>query len=166
MNFCPRCGKPLADRERFGRMRRACDACGFIHFRDPAVAVVVLAVREGRALMVHRAVEPQIGAWAFPAGFVDYGEDPREAAVREVKEETGLDVKLMRLIDVLGPDTGGGGKAAIIIMFKGEITGGEPTPGDDADQVAFFAPEEVPRDRLVKFASVQVLIDVWLGMAR
>lgn len=161
MNYCPRCGKPLSDRLADGKVRRACDSCGFIHFRDPVVAVVTLVIREGKALMVHRAVDPQMGTWAFPAGFVDYGEDPRQAAIREVREEAGLEIRVTRLIDVLGPDGSQGAKANIIILFAGEALSGEPHAHDDADRAAFFARDEVPAGSLASFESVGVLLDEW-----
>jgi NADH pyrophosphatase NudC (nudix superfamily) len=105
MLYCPRCATPLVDKMRYGQNRRCCEACEFVHFRDPVVAVVVLVVKDGQALMVKRDEEPEKGKWAFPAGYIDYGEDPRKAGIREVREETGLDVTISRLIDVLGPDS-------------------------------------------------------------
>ena len=162
MNFCPRCGKPLADRLAYGQVRRACDACGFVHFRDPVVAVVALVIREGKALMVRRAMDPERGKWAFPAGYLDYGEDPREAAVREVREETGIDIRITRLIDVRGPDRAvGGSKASIAILFEGEALGGEPRAEDDVDRAAFLARDEVPAGQWAAFESVPLLLALW-----
>lgn len=161
MNYCPQCGQPLTDAFRFGRERRICPACGYIHFRDPKVAAVVFIVEDGRVLMVRRSVDPQMGKWALPAGYIDYGEDPRDAAVREVREETGLEVRITRLIDVLGPDMAGEGSATIVILFEGRIIGGTLTARDDVDRAAFFAPHEVPHDGLA-FESTRLLLARWL----
>ncbi len=161
MNYCPQCGQPLTDAVRYGRLRRVCPACGFIHFRDPKVAAVVFIVQDGRVLMVRRSVDPQMGKWALPAGYIDYGEDPREAAVREVREETGLKVRITRLIDVLGPDAAGEGSATIVILFEGQVIGGTLTAQDDIDRAAFFAPHEIPHDE-VAFESTRLLLARWL----
>lgn len=142
-------------------MRRVCEACGFIYFRDPKVAAVVFAVQDGRVLLVRRGVDPQSGRWALPAGYVDYGEDPRGAAVREVCEETGMTVRITRLIDVLGPDAPGG-TSAIVILFEAEVRGGTLAAQDDVEEVAFFAPDEVPMDEIA-FESTRLLLAGWLA---
>jgi 8-oxo-dGTP diphosphatase len=161
MNYCPRCGRPLIDAFKYGTIRRVCEACGFVHFRDPKVAAVVLVTENGRVLMVKRAVDPQGGKWALPAGYVDYGEDPREAARREVAEETGLEVAITRLIDVLGPDARGESPASIVILFEGERIGGTLQAHDDAERAVFFSPDEVPLDNIA-FESTRLLLDRWL----
>jgi ADP-ribose pyrophosphatase YjhB (NUDIX family) len=159
MNFCPRCGHPLIDRTHFGKTRRSCDACGFIHFRDPKVAAAVLILEDDRVLLVRRAVEPERGKWALPAGYVDYGEDPREAAIREVEEETGLQVQLTGLSDVLPGEVPGAG-ATIVILYVGEVIGGELAPHDDVDKVRFFGRDDLPD---VAFHSTQLLLMRWLN---
>jgi len=161
MRFCPRCGQPLSDGLRFGKVHRVCEACGFIHFRDPKVAAVVFVTRDDRVLLVKRAVVPELGRWALPAGFIDYGEDPREAAIREVREETGLEVRITGLIDVLGG--AGSGSASIVILFEGEVAGGALAPGDDVDEVRFFSPDELPTDQIASFQSTHLLIQRWLS---
>jgi len=160
MNFCPRCGQPLVDRSRFGKIRRTCDACGFVHFHDPKVAVAVFITREGRALLVRRATDPARGQWALPAGYVDYGEDPREAAIREVAEETGLHIRLTGLVDVLPGDARDGSGASIVIVYTGDILGGEPAPHDDVDRVEFFGRDDLPD---VAFQSTRLLLARWVS---
>lgn len=162
MNFCPVCGQPLTDAHRFGKNRRTCLACGFVHFADPKVAVVVFIVSEGRVLMVKRAVDPQKGRWALPAGYVDYGEDPRDAAVREVKEETGLDVTLTRLVDVLGPEKDRTGPASIAIIFEAAVSGGVLAAHDDVSKAVFFAPPDLPYGE-VAFESTRLMLSRWLA---
>jgi ADP-ribose pyrophosphatase YjhB (NUDIX family) len=133
----------MEDRVAFGRERPVCPACGRIHFRDPKVAAAVLVERDGRVLLVRRSMEPQQGKWTLPAGFVEADEDPRQAAVRECLEETGLQVGDLKLLDVVyGAEHPRG--ASIVIVYRATILGGELTAGDDAEAVGFFGPDELP----------------------
>ena len=98
--YCPRCGAPLAEGVRFGRPRPFCRYCGFIHFLDPKVAVGALVSDGQRVLLVRRSVPPRAGYWALPAGYMDGDELPEEALLREVAEETGLQVVISGLQEV------------------------------------------------------------------
>jgi 8-oxo-dGTP diphosphatase len=150
MNYCPRCAHPLEDKFLFGRMRRVCPGCGFIFFRDPKVATGVLVEQDGKVLLVQRAVDPKQGWWCIPSGFIEYDEAPEEAALRECKEETGLEVRLIGLLDVYHyrSDFRGSG---ILIVYQAEVVGGELRPGDDASEARFFDPDQLPRE--IAFAS-------------
>ncbi len=142
-NYCPRCGNPLSRQERYGRQRPVCPRCGWIYFADPKVAVAVRVENEHKFLLVRRANEPFRGLWTLPAGFVDAGEDPVEAAVRECLEETNLSVKIIRMLDVITGQEHPHG-AHILIAYQGEIISGVAKPGDDADEVGFFLREALP----------------------
>ncbi len=92
---------------------------------------------------MQRNNEPQRGRWTLPAGFVDAGEDPVQAAERVCLEETGLYVRGTGLIDVLyGQEHPRG--AHILIAYRGEIASGELKPGDDAELAAFFPLDQLP----------------------
>lgn len=160
MKYCPKCGDLLADALRYGKTRRMCHTCGFIYFRDPKVAAIVSVTKDDQLLLVKRGVSPELGKWSMPGGYIDYGEDPREAAVREVREETGLDVRITQLIDVVGGDGLGG--ASIVIMFEAEITNGMLHPEDDVEEVAFFEDAMIPMEEIAAFASTHFMLDRWL----
>jgi ADP-ribose pyrophosphatase YjhB (NUDIX family) len=133
----------LTEEVKFGRARPVCPQCGWIYFADPKVAAAVLVVRSGEVLLVRRANDPARGLWTLPAGFVDAGEDPAEAAVRECLEETGLEVGITGLVDVLfGLEHPRG--AHIIIFYRAEVLSGALQPGDDVDRVDFFPAQELP----------------------
>jgi len=141
--FCPRCATQLNLEERFGKMRPVCPNCGWIHFVDPKVAAAVLVVREGRVLLVRRINEPFRGLWTLPAGFINGGEDPAEAAERECLEETGLSVRVTRVYDIVSGREHERG-ADFVIVYEAEILGGEMTADDDADEVEWFEMNNLP----------------------
>jgi 8-oxo-dGTP diphosphatase len=143
VKFCPACGNPITRKFVHGRDRPVCGRCGRIHFEEPKVAAGVLVTKEGKILLVRRVMEPRRGLWSLPAGFVDAGDDPAEAAMREVREETGLEVEIDGLLDVVyGQEHPNG--ASIVIIYSGSIVGGELRAGDDADGVDFFDPAQLP----------------------
>lgn len=157
INFCVVCGQRLDEREAFGRLRPVCPGCGHVHFIDPRVAVGVLVEKDGQVLLVRRAIVPGQGKWTLPAGFVDAGEDPRKAAERECREETGLHVRVGELLDVLYAKEHPRG-ASIFIVYQGQITGGEMDANDDVDQVAFFSPDDLPP---LAFSTTTRILERW-----
>ena len=142
-NFCPRCGASVTHIEKFGRVRPVCPQCGWIHFVDPKVAAAALIVQDGRVLLVRRVNEPHRGLWTLPAGFINGGEDPAEAAARECLEETGLIVRVTRVFDIVSGREHPRG-ADFIIIYLAEVLGGEMKPDDDADAVEWFDKNNLP----------------------
>ncbi|MEW6028970.1 MAG: NUDIX domain-containing protein [Chloroflexota bacterium] len=143
VNFCPRCGAAVERKEAFGKVRPVCPQCGWIHFADPKVAAAVLIERDGRVLLVRRANDPFRGLWTLPAGFVDAGEDPAEAAARECLEETGLSVRVTRVLDVIAGREHPRG-ADFVIVYHAEAVGGEMFARDDADAADWFPRHDLP----------------------
>jgi 8-oxo-dGTP diphosphatase len=156
LNYCPRCGHALVDKEAFGRARRFCPACDHIVFRDHKVAAGVLVEQSDKVLLVRRRMGPRQGAWSFPAGFVEFGEEPAAAAVRECYEETGLEVRVTGLHAVIGPEPAGA--ASIVIVYRARVVGGELAPGDDVDRVGFFDLDELPP---LAFRATRIALDKW-----
>jgi 8-oxo-dGTP diphosphatase len=115
-----------------------------VYYRNPAPAAGVLLVRDGAVLLVKRRFEPRAGAWCLPAGFMEYGETPEHCAVREVREETGLDVRLTGLFGVYAgfddPRV-----RAVLVLYTAERRGGRLTPGDDARSTRWFPLARLPR---------------------
>src|SRR5260221_9304954 len=157
INFCPRCGHGLERRQLYGALRPVCPSCGRIHFFDPKVAVGVLIQDAGRLLLVKRGFDPERGKWSVPAGFVDAGEDPARAAEREVLEETGLQVRVTGLLDVYARARVTEG-ADILIVYQAQVAGGQLTPGDDAEAVGYFDPNDLPE---LAFDSTGQIVARW-----
>jgi len=154
IKFCPRCGTPVNREERFGKIHAVCPRCEWIHFEDPKVAAAVLIEQDGRILLVRRVNEPYRGFWTLPAGFIDAGEDPARAAERECLEETGLSVRVTRVLDVIAGREHDRG-ADIVIAYQGEVMSGELSPGDDADAADWFERKELPP---LAFAATQKIL--------
>ena len=157
LNYCPNCGHALEDREAFGRVRRFCPACQAIVFREHKVAAGVLVEHEGRVLLVRRRMDPRQGLWTFPAGFVESDEEPAAAAVRECREETGLQVEVTQLLDVIAGREHERG-ADIVVVYCARWVGGELQAADDVDQVAFFLPGALPP---LAFQATQIALAKW-----
>lgn len=143
IKFCPRCAAEVTREDKFGMVRPVCPQCGWIYFIDPKVAAAVLVERDGRVLLVRRVNEPFRGLWTLPAGFVNGNEDPAEAAARECLEETGLSVRVTRVLDVIAGREHERG-ADFVIVYHAEFVSGELTPADDADAADWFARSDLP----------------------
>ena len=143
--FCPRCGTELLPVELGGRERRVCPKEDFVQYRNPVPAVGAFVRKGSKLLMVLRKYPPKAGLWTLPAGFMEYDEAPEETAVREIKEETGLDVSIQKLFSVYraGDDPR---TRVVLILFETEIVGGRLKPGDDALKAEFFLLDDLPDD--------------------
>lgn len=134
---CPRCGRAVAE----GAEGYLCLADGYRWYADPKVAVGVLVADErGRLLLVRRNHDPARGRWAFPSGFVDAGEVLEDAAVREVFEETGVRVRLDRLLGAWSAS----GDAVVFLAYAGTWLDGEAQPGPEASELAWFEVDALP----------------------
>lgn len=158
--YCPICATELVYRELFDRMRQQCPACDWIHFQDPKVGAGVIAERNGKVLLARRGVDPGKGLWCFPSGFVEIDESPAEAAVREYKEETGLDVELTCLFDVYHFHSAFKG-TGVLILYRGNILEGTPTAMDDITEVAFYGADELPAGDQLAFTSNRKALKRW-----
>ncbi len=142
VRYCVRCGGVMRTGEFQGKARRICTQCRYIHFVEPRVAVGAMIVREQRLLLVQRTFSPEKGKWCLPAGYLDPGELPEEAARREVLEETGLEVTIGELEAVYGDKSGQG--AAIMLVYNAEITAGQLQAADDAAAADYFPLDALP----------------------
>ncbi len=159
---CARCGTPTEMLERYGRLRPVCPACGLVHFREPKTTGGVIVEDNGRILLARRTQNPGRGLWYIPSGYADWDERVDDAAVRELAEETGLEVELTGLFGVFpfgDAQTGCG----TMVLYRGRVVGGGLVAGDDTDEVGFFAPDALPP---IAFDSNQAALAQWLKERR
>jgi 8-oxo-dGTP diphosphatase len=154
--FCPRCGGDLDKRtvKASEPPRLVCQSCTFIFYQDPKVVAGTLFTLNGGIVLLKRGVEPALGKWVFPGGYVDRGESVRDAAIRETKEESQLDVRLGPLLNVYSYPR----SPNVIIVYTAEVVGGELTAADECTEARIFAPGEVPWEELA-FDSTRDALD-------
>ncbi len=135
--YCPFCGTELVLKAKAGKQRPVCTACGFVQYRNPLPGVVVVIENDGAVLLGRRRGGFGAGKWGLPQGYVEYEEDYLTAAIREVKEETGLDVEIRAIINVvsnlLSPDL-----QTLAIVLRAGVAGGDLRAGDDLESLEWF----------------------------
>lgn len=142
-SYCPVCAQPLEAVREGEHLRMRCPSCGYVHYRNPAPAVGVIVVEEGRVLLVKRRFDPYKGLWVIPSGFIEYDEDVKSTGVREALEETGLAVEIEALHTVVSCFDDPRGNS-LLVLYRARITGGTLAAGDDAEDVRFFPLGSLP----------------------
>jgi ADP-ribose pyrophosphatase YjhB (NUDIX family) len=158
---CPRCGGEL---ESHDGASVECTACGFRHYASskPTASGLVLD-DEGRILLARRAVEPDRGKWDLPGGFLGEGEDPRDALVRELREETSLDVEPERFFDVVVDRYGDGEDAqyTLNLYWVCRVAQGDPEPADDVEELEWFTRDDLPPTDELAFRNNAAVLSRW-----
>jgi A/G-specific adenine glycosylase len=112
----------------------------------------------GRVLLGRRGIEPFLGLWDTPGGFVELGESLEECVRRELREEAGVEVEVGRLVASV-PDTyGPGGDATINAFFECRLLSGEPQPDDDVAELRWFTPDALPSPEEFAFECVRTAL--------
>ncbi|MBT3603881.1 MAG: NUDIX hydrolase [Candidatus Latescibacteria bacterium] len=156
--FCERCGTVLVQRQVEDRLRPCCPACDFVAYLDPKVAAGVIVTLNDEVVLLKRNIEPGFGKWVFPGGYVDAGEPPEKAAVREAWEEVGLDVELDSLLGVFSIE----GQRVILMVFTGHVTGGVLQGNFESQAVETFALDAIPWDALA-FVTTTAALKTYLA---
>jgi 8-oxo-dGTP diphosphatase len=159
--FCPSCGGSLESRllKTGDPERLVCGACGFVFYLDPKVAVgTIIRTGDSRLVLVRRAIEPGYGLWVFPGGYVDRGEQITSAAIREAREEAGLDVRLDGLVNIYSYP----GRPLIVIVYAATVVGGELCTDEECLEARLFSAEDIPWNALA-FPSTHDALQEYLG---
>lgn len=140
IRYCPYCRTELERRFIAGRERPFCAVCDRPFFSDPKLAVAVIVYQEGQIVLQRRAIEPGIGLWSFPSGFVERGETVEAAAIREVREETGLDVQIEQLVGLYSRH----GHPVVLAVYQARVIRGELRTSEESSAVSWFALDALP----------------------
>lgn len=141
LKTCPFCSIDLSAIVIGGRERLACSKCDFVNWNNPKPVTAAVIPLDGGIVLVRRKFPPFIDDWCLPGGFMEAAEHPAEAAAREVFEETGLEVRVSRL---LGAGAPGRGINVVLLFYEAIPTGGRLEAGDDASEVRCFKQHELP----------------------
>ena len=159
--FCPVCGGNLTNRliKAGEPLRSVCTVCGFVFYIDPKLAVIALVPYQGGLVMVRRSIEPGYGLWVVPGGFVDVGEKVEEAVVRETREEAGLTVRVVRLLNVHSYRH----SRTVVLSYITEYISGELAAGDEELEARVFTGAEIPWDSIA-FSSTRDAVREYLQL--
>jgi len=166
--FCPRCGAALQTTVAEGRERDHCTACHRLWYENAKPCAGALVVDAGRLLLVKRAIEPHLGLWDIPGGFLEADEHPEVGAVREVKEETGLDVALGGLlglyVDTYRPgDDPIDWHHSLNFFYLARPVGGALSVTSESSDARWFRREELPAMSAIAYDNGRRALTEWLS---
>ena len=142
--FCSQCGAALVASLVEDRTREVCPDCGTVFYRNPLPVASALVLNDKReVLLVKRSRDPERGTWCLPIGFAELGETIAQATLRELREEAGVEGRVLRLLDVDSYPSDFYGDL-LIVSYEVEKIGGSEAPGTDAEAVAYFPFDDLP----------------------
>lgn len=158
--FCAACGQPVARRIPAGdsRDRDCCDHCGTIHYQNPRPVVGTIPVWEDKVLLCKRAIEPRLGYWTLPAGFMEIGETTAEGAQRETLEEAGARIAmgpLFTMIDVPHAEQ-------VHLFYRAELLDLDFAAGTESLAVRLFTEAQIPWHDLA-FRTVSTTLELFFA---
>lgn len=163
---CPRCAAALEAivSEPGAQPHLACVSCGERYWGNPAPTASLIATdMAGRLLLVERAIEPARGMWDTPGGFIETGEDALDAALRELREETGLCADITGVLGIFSDAYGDTGQSTLNIFYRATVTDVTcAVPASDVSRIEWFEPQDAPVDALA-FDCVRRAVSEWLA---
>ncbi len=146
MNFCSECGQSV----RVGipdddnRPRHICDGCDTIHYQNPKIVAGTIPVYGDKVLLCKRAIEPRLGSWTLPAGFMENEETTADAAARETWEEAHAKVDIKHLYVLIDTTV----ISQVYMMFLADLPQPEYAAGPESLEVELFSEDEIPWEEL------------------
>jgi len=146
INFCSECGNSVEQKIPDGETlhRAVCPACQTIHYQNPKIVAGCIPEWEGKILLCRRAIEPRLGFWTIPAGFMELGESTEEAAARETLEEAKARVEIQSLYAVFSlPHV-----SQVYVVYRAGLQELNYGPGEESLEVTLMPIEDIPWDHL------------------
>ncbi len=141
--------------------RKVCPACGYIFYLNPKVVAATVPRQGNRIWLVRRNIEPGLGKWTYPSGYVDLGESVQEAAIRETREETLLEVRVDSLLNVYSYASAG----IVVVVYCSTVVGGTAGVTPESQEVRAFDLDDIPWSGLA-FPSTHEALRDYVKMAR
>lgn len=159
-HFCSQCGARLARSipPDDNRVRDVCHQCGAVHYQNPRLVVGTLPVWEGHILLCRRAIEPRLGYWTLPAGFMELDETTAEGALRETQEEAGAQVTLGPLYTIIDVPQA----EQVHCFFLAHATSPDLDPGPETLEAQWVLPADIPWDEIA-FRTVATTLERYLA---
>jgi 8-oxo-dGTP diphosphatase len=137
--FCHQCGHSLISNTINLNNVGYCTICDISIYADPKVAAVVIVSNGNEILLVRRSIQPHIGKWSFISGYVNQAEQVESAAIREVKEEIDIDIKLIKLQGIYS-----GMSSVILIVYRAIHLSGIPKVSEEVSEFNWFSYDSMP----------------------
>ena len=156
MNYCSHCGSSALSHKMppgDNRLRIVCGDCGTVHYENPRIITGCLPLWDGKVLLCRRAIEPMLGFWNVPGGFLENGERVEDGAAREVREEAEARVKILGVHTIFTLT----GFHHVYVHFLGELVDGRFGVGEESSECRLFAEEEIPWDDIAFQSSIFTL---------
>ena len=122
------------------RQRLVCEDCNYIIYDNPKVVVGSIALRDNKVLLCKRAIEPRLGYWSFPGGFLEMQEGPIEGAKREAWEEARAQLEIDTLLAIYNIDR----LSQIQLIYRAKVINEDTAPGLESEEIRYFAWDEIP----------------------
>lgn len=161
--FCTHCGGAVEFKHILSEGKKVyiCNACNRILYYNSKPCASALIVKKDRILLVKRNKAPYRGYWDIPGGFLEPGEHPEVGMIREVKEETGLEVKPIEIIGIFMDKYGIDSDETLNIHYLAEVVGGMEKAATDAAELKWFSRGTLPRK--IAFRNGREAITAWLS---
>lgn len=160
MKFCSDCGAPVTRLipDMDNKLRDVCTSCHTIHYQNPKIVAGTLPVFDNKVLLCKRAIEPRLGYWTLPAGFMENKETTPQAAIRETQEEANASVELSHLLSMIDvPHI-----SQVHMFFYAELTDLNFSSGEESLEVKLFSEDEIPWEEIA-FPTVKKTLKHYLS---
>ena len=147
IRHCKACGAAVQYRlpdDGDTRERAVCPACHVIHYENPLNVVGTIPIWNDQVLLCKRNIEPRLGKWTLPAGFMELGETVMQGAARETQEEAGAQFQMLELFSIMNVVRVG----QVHFFFRAQLTSPDFDPGHETQEARLFTEQDIPWDNI------------------